>query len=669
MKLGLGGLAPAAARRWAPWLRDATVGGAVALVVGMASYLPQWRLLELKGFDWLTVMTAPGATTLPITIVGIDEASFAELNRQWPWPRSWHARLIEKLNDAGAAVVAFDLVMSEPSQRLEDQALATAIAKAGNVVLAADLTFRETANTREWLRTDPLPAFTKAGAASGLATVTLDGDLVVRRFPVSAEAFWRAIVRTFDRRFPGILKPFEPGPQTLARYVGPDHTFPYVSYYQALEPEKYLPPDSLRDNIIIVGRDVKASPEPGMALADMMASPFLGATGFLTPGVELHATFVENAIRGAGVRELPRSVDLGLLALAVALATRLLRGWHPLRSSIITLILVGAAGVLGFSLFALMGWWLPVAASIAGIALVYLAHGAIAFLVERRQRNEIKRAFGHYVSPLIVEELANHPERLRLGGEKREVTVMFTDLAGFTTVSEALRPEDTARILTEHLTALTHIVHKYSGTVDKFIGDAIMAFWGAPLDDPRQAEHACRAGLEMQQEMARMRERWKSEGLPELHMRVGITRGAAIIGNMGADDRFDYTAIGDVVNLAARLEGVNKIYGTQILVTQAVAVHATALGFRPVDKVAVKGKSKAIELFTPCEDAELARLTLEAIHAYRARRWDESLACWRAILSRHPEDGVAQYYLGRIEELRTDAPPVEWEGELALDTK
>jgi adenylate cyclase len=656
--------------RKARWLRHASIALASFALLAAASVQAPWRLLELRGYDWLSVATAPGPSHLPIVIVGIDEASFAELNMQWPWPRSLHGRLLDRLNEAGAAVVVFDVIFAEPSaDPKQDRALADAIGRAGNVLLASDLTFRETATTREWLRTDPLPAFIQAGAVRGLAAATFDGDSVVRRIPTADDVLWRRAIAAFQQKRPGLIEAKPLPPEALMRYLGPDHTFPYVSYYQALEPAKFLPKDALQDAIVLIGFDVKTSPEPGSSLADMMATPFLGFTRLRTPGVELHATFIENAVTGAAIGQLPAQQGLALLALTVLVATWLMRSWRPVRSTLIALGIVGALVGGALAAFVYLQLWVPVFAAITAVVLVYAAQGSAAFLLEQRQRNQIKRAFGHYVSPLIVEQLANQPEQLRLGGQLKEVCVMFTDLAGFTTISEELKPEDTAKILTRHLTDMTRIVHKYGGTVDKFIGDAVMAFWGAPLDDPEQATHACQAAIEMQQAQTVMREEYLAEGYPELHMRIGITHGKVIVGNMGAEDRFDYTVIGDIVNLAARLEGVNKIYGTLVLVTEAVAQRVNGLPLRPVDKVAVKGKNKAIELFTPYGDPEIIALTRTALTAYRERRWEDSARGWNSILTQYPGDALAQYYVARVELMRVAAPPAEWDGSLALDTK
>lgn len=243
-----------------------------------------WDQLEARLFDQLTVATAPGKSNLPITIIGIDEASFAQINKRWPWPRSMHAQLVDRLHAGGAAVIAFDMIFSEASEPAEDQAFADAVARAGNVIMASDHAYQETSLLRQWIRVDPLPALRAAGAVPGLATVTLDADAVVRGLPDGEDIYWRRVIQTLMKARPGILET-EPGTPAngYIRHMGPAHTFPYVSYYQVLHGDKSLPPDFFQDQIVLIGRDVRASPEAGAAQADMFATPFLGGSKLLTP--------------------------------------------------------------------------------------------------------------------------------------------------------------------------------------------------------------------------------------------------------------------------------------------------------------------------------------------------------------------------------------------------
>ena len=646
----------------------AALAGCVALVLGALSFTNTWRIFELKGFDFLSVIEAPGRSSLPITIVGIDEASFNEIGLQWPWPRSIQAKLVDQLTKAGALVIAFDVLMPEASKPEEDAALAAAIARAGNVVFAADMVYQESAHSRQWIRVEPLAAFTQAGAANGFATVHPDPDRVMRSIPLGGDVLWRAIVKRANERQAGLLAYAEPPPEAMIRYAGPDHTFPYVSFYQALEADTMLPADALRDQIVLVGRDLKANTDARMAQGDLFSTPFTMSSGWLTPGVELHANILETALRGESIAPAPRAWSIALLALVTVLSAWMMRRWRPIVSLLSALCLVALVAALDWALFTRMNVWLPVFASMASAVAVYLAVGGVSWFSERRRRTEMRRAFALYVSPEVVDHVMANPQNLALGGQRREVTMLFTDLAGFTTLTEELGAEQVTRVLNVHFSRATAIIKRHNGTVNRFIGDAIMAMWGAPLDDEKQAIRACLAACEMQADMVELRKQFRAEGLPEIRMRVGIHSCTAVIGNLGSSDRFDYTAIGDGVNLAARLEGVNKLYNTGILISGETAARLEGtVHVRLVDRVIVKGKTEPVDIWTPCSDAAVVDLSARAIAAYRARRWEESESLWRELLRHAPDDTIATLYLERIQRLRVTALEADWEGAVELE--
>ena len=342
-----------------------------------------------------------------------------------------------------------------------------------------------------------------------------------------------------------------------------------------------------------------------------------------------------------------------------------LRRWSVVQSTAIAASAGAATVAASFGLFE-AGYWLPVSAALGALAALYVGRGATAYLDEARRRSEIRRAFEHYVSPPIVAEMTAHPDKLVLGGQRRTLTVMFTDLAGFTSMSEGIAPEAVAQILNEHLTLMTGIVLAHSGTIDKFIGDAVMAFWGAPIDDPAHARHGVQAAIEMQAEMERFR---REPGRPELHMRIGLNTGPVVVGNLGSKDRFAYTVIGDAVNLAARLEPLNRLYGTPILLSEETAAGVRdAITLRHVDRVRVKGRREAVEIYTPEIDAAIAEKTEAAIALYRAREWEGADREFRAVAELRPGDGVASVYLSRIERHRRHGVDAAWDGTFELDT-
>jgi adenylate cyclase len=304
----------------------------------------------------------------------------------------------------------------------------------------------------------------------------------------------------------------------------------------------------------------------------------------------------------------------------------------------------------------------------AALTAAYSAAGLVSYLLVRQRATRIRGMFSQYVPPTVVARLVEQPELMRLGGEAREVTLMFTDLANFTTMSEMLSAEQTVEVLTAYFNTMTPIIHRHGGTVDKFIGDAVMAFWGAPLNDEQHAEHAVRAAIEMQAAMQELVRGLQARGLPPIGMRVGLHSGRAVVGNVGSDTRFSYTAIGDTVNLAARLEGANKAFGTGVLMSDNTARQLPAdLPMRALDDVVVKGKTEPVRVFTPCDDEALRTHSAAALEAFRARRWVDSELQLRAVLSLKPGDLAATRLLDRIAEARALPEGAEWSPAVSLD--
>jgi adenylate cyclase len=402
----------------------------------------------------------------------------------------------------------------------------------------------------------------------------------------------------------------------------------------------------------------------------MYQTPFFFRTREFMPRVEAHANLVANMVTRDMLLEAPANWPLGAWCSAVFIGIAFMRKWHPLRSGVVLGLLAGALAALEYGMFRYQGTWLPVAGAVMTVALIYVAQGAVAFFSEQRKRREVRDAFSRYVSPELVDQVIANPGLLKLGGDRRQLTIAFSDLAGFTTISEQLDAEKVSAIVNRHLSDMTDTILEHHGTVDKFLGDGIMAFWGAPLPDEKQSENAVHAAIEMQKRMGEMSAQIEKETGARLAMRIGVNRGECIVGNMGGNKRFDYTAVGDSVNLASRIEGVNKVYGTEILVSGAV-VEAISNGvhFREVDTVRVKGKHIGITVFTPCEDRDLIELSAEALAAYRAGKFDAAEALWKKILAGRPNDEVAKVFLERLAEFRTQGVPGGWDGIATLDSK
>jgi adenylate cyclase len=648
-----------------PWI----VITCISFMLGMAAtYSRHWQAVELKWFDFLTVTTSEFKSVLPITIVGIDEVSFAAIGQRWPWSRDLHARVIDRLVADGAMVIAFDMIFSEPSIDSQDAEFSRAIRRAGNVVLAADHAYRETGALRQWLRVDPLPRFLEAGAISGLASAVIDGDAIMRRFPDANDIFWRQIISVLQRQRPDLGLEISIPDKAMVRHLGPAHTFPYVSYHQLIKDGDTLPSGMFQDQIVLIGRDVRASPEVGMAQSDLFSTPFLSQSNLLTPGVEIHATLIENALTGRALA--PVSILHMTYALAVftLLALPALFLWHPLISGFWIAGLMGCSIGLSYWLYAQNSIWMPVLSVVLTLGLMYLKMGVFSFLAERRRAIQIKATFSKYVAKQVVEQMVANPQLVQLGGERRELTLLFSDLAGFTSMSEKLAPETVAQVINLYLTEMTRIIIARGGTVDKFIGDAVMAFWGAPLADPLHALHGVEAAMAMQKAMDGLQTKFAELGVQgQVGLRIGLHTGPAIVGNMGSDERFDYTALGDTVNLASRLEGVNKVYGTKILFSATTANQLSGtVPVRSVDRVRVKGKDQPVDIFTPCDNAKLISMTEKAMQYYRASQWKQSETAWQQIVEEYPLDTLAPVFLERTHRF-IEQPPLTWDGSVALE--
>jgi adenylate cyclase len=347
----------------------------------------------------------------------------------------------------------------------------------------------------------------------------------------------------------------------------------------------------------------------------------------------------------------------------------------PLRVTIFVLITGGYAVIaqLQFNYTGLMLQVAPYLAMFTGTFVGGIVYHAVQ---EGAERLRITRTFGQYVSPQVVAELVADPAKASLGGEKRVMTVMFSDIRGFTTMSEKLDPVDLVNFLNEYLTAMTDIIFARGGVVDKYMGDAIMAFWGAPIEQPDHAKRACLTAIDMLTKLREMQLEWKKRQLPNIDIGVGLNTGAMTVGNMGSKVRFDYTVMGDSVNLASRLEGINKEYGTNIVISEMTkkAIPEDVVT-RELDLVAVKGKKEPVRIFELCAVVPTPALTeriemfMNGLRMYRDRRFGEAKAAFEGVLAKYPDDGPSKTYIHRCDKLAEDPPPEVWDGVYVMKTK
>ncbi len=648
-----------------------------------AALLPTALLGVVDGwsFDVLSTRLRPPLPAEPkVVVVAIDEPSFAELRQQWPWPRSRHAALVDALNRAGAAVVAFDILFVEQADLADDSAFASAIAQSVPVLLASDEAVQRTAQVEQRITIVPLPELTEAGAETGFVGVDPDPDGVLRRMPDRPDLFARRAVELWAETQGRPPPPGRTGP--LLRFLPEGDGYRVVSYYQALDPQDFLPPDLLRDAIVVVGLAVKSTPEPNQLPADTFITPTWRGDDRLLSGVEVQATAMLDLAGGLGMAEASWWSRLALLAAVIAATALALHRWTVGRAA--GAVLVAAVGAVTLALWGIEAGslWLPPPLLVAGALGTSLAEGAATLVGERRGRRQIKDAFRRYLSPELVEILARDPAKLKLGGERREMTFLFCDIRGFTNLSESLQaaPERLTRIINRFLTAMTAPIRAHGGTIDKFMGDCVMAFWNAPLDQPDHAERACRCALAMQQALDRLNAELASEGVAALRIGIGINSGPCVVGNMGSEERFAYSVMGDAVNLASRFEGLGQRYGAVVCVGESTAgIVGDGMALLELDRAAVKGKAESVRIFALLGDVTLRRQAefesarqaqAELLDAWRRGDWPAARAAHgRAAASPLVPRGLAEAYADRLAEQQGAPPPEGWDGVLRLDSK
>jgi adenylate cyclase len=571
------------------------IGLSAGLITTIFSFFQIGELLELKGYDIFHLFKKTTHPPEDIVIVAIDEPSFAEIGKQWPWPRSIHAKLIDVLKKEGASVIGFDILFSEPSQLNEDTILADSIKKAGNVCLASDIEVLSNKKYIQEIVIEPLQKL-KTGAFTGLVSLYIDRDNIVREFYSAKEdkiLFADQIARIHSKEV------FPIPENALISYVGPPGSFTTVSYYQALNPSVFLPENFFTDKIVIVGMLLKSVLEPGKPHPDTFATPFLiSKNRRLMSGVEIQANMVYDFLRGTFITRLNRFKTIVLFLIIGLVSSFLQLRWRPVFNGLLTVLFCTGYLATSFYILQTERLWTPTLSIILPFLLSYAVFGIDAYIQTEKKRRELKRAFSHYLSPTIIETVLHNPENLKLGGEKVEATILFSDIANFTKMSEMMPPEEVSRMLNRYFDEMVKIIFQYNGTVDKFIGDAVMAFWGAPLTDPDHALNACRTAIAMQERLKLLREEMKRERLPDIYIRIGINTGVVIVGNMGSSELFSYTVLGDTVNLAQRLETANKEMGTSIIISKSVYKNVAAhVKVQPLGIIHVKGKTEEVEIY------------------------------------------------------------------------
>lgn len=654
-------------KRWLTILGLATL---VALLHTGLFLLPWGEALELRFLDLWFNIRGPVAPPEDVVIVAMDEESYDHfgISLNQAWPRALHAKLLRRLADCDAKRVVFDvLFLGDGPDATADRELAEAMRGVPTIIGAdvGELKGRQSSEERTLLL--PGEKFREA-ANLGLVGVRKQSGHARRFFlPDSLTVHDMAdqLPPSLAVAASGVTN--QPGARDLIRFYGPRWSVQTCAYEQVLDPDKPVPAEAFRSKIVFVGFNQKT--ELGAAQKDSYLTPF--TQNGETFGVEIHATATANLLQRDWIKRRSSAAEasgLALLAALVALALLLLRPtWGAL-------LLAGYGAGWGLTAYALFlrGWFLP-GATLAVIVLpfTYLGSTLTNYLSARLKQLRLQRAFQQYLSPEMAREISQNPDALRLGGEEVECTAMFTDIAGFTTIVEKMKPGEVSRMLNAYFTEVMDAVFDQRGTMIQFIGDGVYALWGAPIKTAEHARLCVQAALEVQTAIDRFNQ---SGRFPPLHTRFGINTGPVLVGNLGSVRRFDFTGIGDTVNLASRLEGLNKQFGTTILMTDnshamlPAGFHSLKLGL-----IRAVGKTLPVGLFTVFHEPVSPETTAEweeACERFVARDWSAAGELFATTATQDKRLAkAADLYRRQIELHQSKSPPPEWQGEISFTSK
>jgi adenylate cyclase len=735
--------------RWTRWFGIARaicivlLFGLVPLRIADPQPLQEMRL---RMFDLFQVLRPRAQTVRPVVIVDLDEKSLRELG-QWPWPRTLVADLISRLHDLGAAVIGLDIVFAEPDRTSpaiaaagfrgideatreklaslpsNDQVLAEAITKAGGVVVgqAGSAVPLPRSPAEAALQTgfavrgpDPRPFLVtfpgllrnvlpieQAAAGRGLFSINPERDGIIRRVPLVMAAqgalvpsLTMEMLRVVTGAGAILVRSDEAGVREVAvpgLEVPTDLNGQFWIHFNKRDPERYVsaadvlrgrvPTDRFRGRLVLIGTSA-------VGLLDIKTTP----VDPTMPGVEVHAQILESVLTKTILARPNYAIGAELIA-AVICGLAIIVAAPVLPATVV--VALGAlliAGMIGMSwyFFAAQSLLIDFTYPLMSSWLIYLVLTFVNYFREQRQRQQIRSAFGFYLSPQLVEQLASSPEKLVLGGEERRMTVLFSDVRGFTSISEHYKddPQGLTHLMNRFLTPMTNAIIERKGTIDKYIGDAIMAFWNAPLDDDDHETNACEAALEMLARAEALNVEFKREADASggLHMPlrigIGLNTGPCVVGNMGSDFRFNYSVLGDTVNVASRLESRTKDYRLSMVIGSRTAEKAgRKFTTMEIDLIQVKGKKQPEAVYTVLGRAdidddpdcrELRELNARMLASFRQQQWDEArrlIDRCRKLANGFAVSGLYDMYVERIEAYRANPPTPDWNGVYEAETK
>ncbi len=606
----------------------------------------------------------PSKTLDDIIIIGIDDKSLQELGR-WPWSRDYFAKILEDVNQS--AVIGIDISFFEQTE--EDTVLADAIKNNKKVVLSMEYTsFSYKDNVlfgESLLKPNSTLGIPDDDYSIGYVNLFTDSDGVTRSFPPHIKGvedhdhFSIVIAREYLGINPDLNKS-----RILINFYDTPGGYQHISFSDVYNNK--INNSFFKNKITLIG-----STTP-----DLHDNAIVPISNIAMNGIEINANIIQSILTRDFINY---QDDISVIILIFIFS--LITGYLLFRFKIhITTIFL--AIILIFYLFISVlivdyGIIMNLIYPIFTIALVYVTLVVFYYITEERKRRWITSIFGKYVSPMVIASLLKNPDNLKLGGEKKNITIFFSDIRGFTPIAEKLKPEDLIHLLNEYLSEMTSIILKNQGLVDKYMGDAIMALWGAPIDLKNHAEIACLSSLQMLEKLKELQDKWKKQGIPYFDIGIGINTGEAIIGNMGSYDRFDYTAMGDNVNLASRLEGLNKYYGTNIIIGEnTYKIINNKFEIRKLDIVRVKGKKKPVLIYELIEEKdkinkkkrEFIKHYEQGLEFYLTKKWEQALKSFQTCLKIY-EDSASKIFILRIKEFINNPPPKDWDGVWDIKSK
>ncbi len=679
--------------------------------------------IESQTYDWRLrrVVEPPPNPLEDIIIIDIDERSIQKLGSYFHWPREYWIKLVNYLSEANVTIVGTDVIFDpNPRHPEEDQAFQQAISDAGNVCLAFYFSQADPDRYRSPMVNEPdnlnyqnfmvqipdellgkiisqdrfepnYPGFLNSGLTAGYVNMFSDPDGVLRRIPLllrfnqhTYAAFSLQIAMklkqiekiSYDEEDSRLLLQDQAGKliripidrfgQMLIDYNGPFKSFRYISFYDVLM--GFVQTEFFENKTVLVGSSLPA-------FYDLRTTPLQPAF----PGVEVNANIIHQIVNEKFFELLNAWQTFLLIMIFATFVGMVLIFPRPIGSIIITILFVIITLMVGLIILEQFSLWLPIIPLLLSVVVAFAITYVYRYLFEERDKRQIRKIFSHYVSSSVVDELLKNPEEVKLGGEKKFCTVLFSDIVGFTTLAESMEPAKLVHLLNDYLTSMTNVILKHNGMLDKYEGDAIMAVFGAPVEHPESPEQACYAALEMYKQLDILREFWKKTGRPHLQMRIGVNSGDMIVGNMGSETRFDYTVVGDAVNLASRLEGANAIYGTRIIIgEQTFDKVQKKFITRPLDLLRVKGKKNPVrvyELMAPeiePPSEEIKQMILEykrGFKEYLLRNWSAAIQYFEKAYQLNKSDGPTELYLERCREFSVNPPSKDWDGVYVMKSK